>query len=230
LQAKGKTIAVLPSGFNKIFPKENEQLFFEILEKGGTIITEYPPEFEKTPESCRQRNRIMSGLAIGTLVIEAEKKSGTSITVRHTNEQNKKAFCIPSSLLNSKGTGTNEMIKENRAKIVTEAEDIIKEFPELKLERKTNFNFSKIQKTTAIKKEKQPKKIIEIDEENLDIYNLLIKEPKHIDEIAQELNQPISEITYKLTMLELQGAIQELPGKRFKLNSNSKSQKNSKIE
>ena len=110
IEAHGKTIAVLPSGFKKIYPKENKPLLDKILENGGTVITEYPPEFEKTQESCRERNRIMSGLAIGTLVIEAEKRSGTSITVRYTNEQNKKAFCIPSSLLNSKGIGTNKMI------------------------------------------------------------------------------------------------------------------------
>lgn len=222
LEAKGKTIAVLPSGFNKIFPKVNEQLVFQILEKGGTVITEYSPDFEKTSESCKQRNRIMSGLAIGTLVIEAEKRSGTSITVNYAKEQNKKAFCIPSSLMNSKGIGTNEMIKENRAQIVTEVEDIIKEYPELKLKKNTNFNFLKVEKNSSAKKEKKSKVVaqIEIEEENQEIYKILTKEPKHINEIAEELNQPISEITYKLTMLELQGAIEELPGKKFKKKSN----------
>ena len=218
LEAKGKTIAVLPSGFNHIFPKENEELLNKILANGGTAITEYPPEFEKTPESCRERNRIVSGLAIGTLVIEAGKCSGTSITVRHTNEQNKKAFCIPSSLLNSKGTGTNQMIKENKAQIVTEVEDIIKEFPELKLERRSNFNFVKLgQEKSTTQREKKSKVNLEIEEENLEIYNSLTEEPKTIDEIAQILNKPTQEITYKLTLLELQGAIEELPGKKFKI-------------
>ena len=217
IEAKGKTIAVLPSGFNHIFPKENEELLNNILEKGGTIITEYPPDFEKTQESCRERNRIMSGLSIATLVIEAEKRSGTNITVEYAIEQDKKVFCIPSSLLNRKGIGTNLMIKQKKAQIVTEVEDIIKEFSELELERKTNFEFFKIQnnntKSTSKKKSKEK---TEIDQENLDVYNALSKEPKYIDEIAQELNKPINEIAYKLSMLNIQGAIEELPGNKFK--------------
>lgn len=215
LKAKGKTIAVLPSGFNHVFPKENEELLNEILENGGTIVTEYPPEFEKTQESCRERNRIMSGLAIGTLVIEAEKRSGTSITVGYTNEQNKKAFCIPASLLNSKGIGTNQMIKENRAKLVTEVEDIIKEYPEINLQRKENFNFLRLDDG---KKQDENKKVnLEIEEENLEIYNCLSKEAKGIDEIVAELNKSVNEISYKLMLLQLQGAIEELPGKKFKI-------------
>ena len=218
LEAGGKTIAVLPSGFNNIYPKENKDLVDKIIEKGGTVVTEYPPDTEKTQETCRQRNRIMSGLAIGTLVIEAEIVSGTSITVRHTNEQNKKAFCVPASILNSKGVGTNKMIKENKAKMVTEVDDIIKEYPELKLSKKANFNFLKVrQKEKAKEKSKKKKEEIQIDEENLDVYNILSKDPKEIDEIAIELNQPTQQVAYKLTMLQLQGVIEEVPGKKFKI-------------
>lgn len=217
IESKGKTIAVLPSGFNKIFPKENEQLVDKIIESGGTVITEYPPGFEKTGDSCRQRNRIMSGLSIATLVIEAEHRSGTSITVRYAKEQNKKTFCIPSSLLNSKGIGTNEMILEKRAQIVTKVEDIIDEFPELKLQKNNEFDFCNYKKK---KKERSPKDInikIEIEEENLDLYNQLSQEPKEIDQIAKELNKPVSEVMYKLTLLELQGVIKKLPGNKYKI-------------
>lgn len=218
IEAEGKTIAVLPSGLNNIFPEENKGLVNKIIKSGGTIITEYPPEFEKTPESCRNRNRIMSGLAVGTLVIEAEKRSGTSITVRYAKEQHKKTFCIPSSLLNSKGVGTNEMIKENKAKLIMGVEDIIKEYPELNLKKKTNFKFNKLESNKKTKKKENiSKKIIRIDEENLEIYNNLTKEPKGIDEIALELNKPVSEITYKLTLLELQGIVKGLPGQKFKI-------------
>lgn len=218
LEAKGKTIAVLPSGFSNPFPKENEPLLNQILESGGTVVTEYPPEFEKTSESCRERNRIVSGLAMATLVVEAEHRTGTSITVGYTNEQNKKAFCIPSSLLNSKGIGTNEMIKQNKAQLVMNVEDIIKEFPELQLERKPNFNFMEIgTKTTTKKNKEKVRKNIEIEEENLEIYNFLSENPKTIDEIAEGLSKPINEVSYKLMLLELQGAIEELPGKKFKI-------------
>lgn len=218
IEANGKTIAVLPSGFNNIFPKKNEKLLNRILKKGGTVVTEYPPDFEKTSESCKERNRIISGLAIGTLVIEAQKVSGTTITVRNTNEQGKKSFCIPASILNSKGVGTNQMIKKYDAKLVTNVEDIIKEFPGLKFEKSEDFNFLKIGETQAKKRKKDKSKInLKIQEENLEIYNVLVKGPKGIDEIAQVLNKPINEIAYKLTLLELQGAIEELPGKKFKI-------------
>lgn len=214
MEAKGKTIAVIPSGFNKVFPSENEDLLDEILKKGGTIVTEYPPDFEKTSNSCRERNRIIAGLAIGTLVIEAGKYSGTSITVRNTNEQGKKAFCIPSSLLSSKGIGTNRMIKNGEAKMVTEVEDIIKEYPGIK--EKLDFNFKKIEYNKTKKKNIKTENL-EIEEENLEIYNCLSKDPTSIEEIAQILDKPIKEISYKLTLLELQGAIEELPGKKFKI-------------
>lgn len=214
MEAKGKTIAVIPSGFNKVFPSENEDLLDEILKKGGTIVTEYPPDFEKTSDSCRERNRIIAGLAIGTLVIEAGKHSGTSITVRNTNEQGKKTFCIPSSLLSSKGIGTNRMIKNGEAKMVTEVEDIIKEYPGIK--QKSDFDFKKIEYNKAKKKNIKTENL-EIEEENLEIYNCLSKKPTRIEEIAQILDKPIKEISYKLTLLELQGAIEELPGKKFKI-------------
>lgn len=218
IEAKGKTIAVLPSGFNNIYPKENEVLLNKILESGGTVITEYPPDFEKNSESCRARNRIISGLALATLVIEAGEHSGTSITARLTREQGKKVFCIPSNLSNKKGVGTNKMIKENKAKLVTEEEDIIKEFPELKLEKRIGFDFIKLgDKKKSKQKSQRAKQKFEITEENEEIYNFLTKEPKSIDEISQSLNKPISEVTYKLSLLELEGAIEELPGKRFKL-------------
>lgn len=219
LEAKGKTIAVLPSGFNKVFPKENEGLLEEIIQKGGTVITEYPPDFEKTQESCRQRNRIMSGLAIGTLVIEAEKRSGTSITVGYTNEQGKKAYAIPSSIYNSKGIGTNIMIKEGSAKAVTEVEDIIKDYPELNFKKREDFEFKNAiipAKTKEKSKKKElHKEPIKVDEENLEVYNLLEAKPKDINEIARILNKPISEVTYKLMLLEIEGAIKQLEDKRY---------------
>lgn len=222
LEAKGKTIAVLPSGFNKVFPKENEGLLEEIIQKGGTVITEYPPDFEKTQESCRQRNRIMSGLAIGTLVIEAEKRSGTSITVGYTNEQGKKAYCIPSSIYNSKGIGTNIMIKEGSAKAVTEVEDIIKDYPELNFKKREGFEFKNAIMPAKTKEKSKKKELhmepIKIDEENLEVYNLLKAKPKDINEISRILNKPISEVTYKLMLLEIEGVIKQLEDKRYTIN------------
>lgn len=216
LEAKGKTIAVLPSGFNKVFPKENEGLLEEIIQKGGTVITEYPPDFEKTQESCRERNRIMSGLAIGTLVIEAEERSGTSITVNYTNEQGKKAYAIPSSIYNSKGIGTNIMIKKGKAKMVTSVEDIIKDYPGLNLKKREDFEFKDL-KTSAKTKEKtkNKKQEIQIDEENLEVFNIIKEKPIDINDISRILNKPISEVTYKVMLLEIDGVIKQLEDKTY---------------
>ncbi len=223
LQSKGKTIAVLPCGIENIFPKENEELVNKILKNNGTIVTEYEPEFKKTIESCKQRNRIMSGLSIGVLVIEAESRSGTSITVSNATKQCKKSFCIPASLFNSKGEGTNKMIKMGRAKMVTSIEDIINEYPELKLNTKPNFDFTKLaikktwsQKNQIKKLKNKSQEIIKIDEENLEIYKALNERPKDINEIALELNRTVSEVTYKLMMLKLDGIVEELSNKKYR--------------
>ena len=106
------------------------------------------------------------------------------------------------------------MIKNGEAKLVTEVEDIMKEFPRIK--PKADFDFKKIEYSKTKKKNTKVKKI-EIEEENLEIYNSLSKDPTSIEEIAQVLKKPIKEISYKLTLLELQGAIEELPGKKFKI-------------
>ena len=95
LDVKGKTIAVLGSGFNHIFPPENIELYKEIIEKGGAIISEYPPETPQSSQNFLNRNRIVSGVSNGILVIEAKHRSGTSVTAKLAKEQNKKIFVIP---------------------------------------------------------------------------------------------------------------------------------------
>ena len=110
------------------------------------------------------------------------------------------------------------MIKNGEAKLVTEVQDIIKEFPELKLKKKMDFNFKKIEYNKTQKANKEELKLnFEIEEENLEIYKCLNEIPKDIEEISQNLNKPINEVSYKLTLLELQGVIEELPGKKFKI-------------
>ena len=95
LETQGKTIAVLPCGFNKIFPKSNIKLYQQILENDGLVISEYEEDQEKTYKSLLERNRIVAGLSIGTLVVEGGYRSGTSVTARKTKELRKNVFCIP---------------------------------------------------------------------------------------------------------------------------------------
>lgn len=199
IEKAGNTIAVLPSGINNVYPKENRKLFEKIIENNGLIITEYKENEEASSKKFLERNRIVSGLAIGILVIEGGHRSGTSVTARLAKEQGINIFCIPSGLENKKGITPNKLIKEG-AFLVTEVEDIIKKYPEMKFTKK---KLEKLDKN--IKKEYK------------DIYNCLDKENSiHINEISKKLNLGINEVSYKLMMLELEEKIISLPGNNYK--------------
>lgn len=198
----GNTIAVLPSGFNNIYPEENINLYNQIIKNNGLVLTEYEENEKESSKKFLERNRIVSGLAIGTLVIEGGYRSGTSVTANLTKEQGKKVFCIPSSLENPKGITPNKLIKEG-AFLVTKVEDIIKEYPKL------NLNKQEIKK-------------IEIEEETISkeyktIYNILGREKViNINEIVKNSKLDISEVSYKLMMLELEDKVVSLPGNNYK--------------
>lgn len=204
IETTGNTIAVLPCGFNKIYPKENIELYNQILKNNGLVITEYDENEEANSERFLERNRIVSGLAIGTLVIEGGFRSGTSVTAKLTQKQNKNVFCIPSSLENPKGITPNKLIKEG-AILVTEVEDIINKYPEI--------NFEKVKRKT--KKETKQHDNNLINDEYKEVYKILDKE-MHINDISKKLNIDINEINYKLMMLELEDKVVSLPGNRFK--------------
>lgn len=126
VKANGKTIAVLGSGFGNIYPAENKVLCKEILKKGGAILTEYEPDTKPNKINFPARNRIISGLSDGVLVVEAKEKSGTLITVDHALDQGKEVFIIPGNITSNNSYGTNELIKQG-AKLVTKVEDILEE-------------------------------------------------------------------------------------------------------
>lgn len=202
MEGTGNTIAVLPSGLNNIYPKENKKLFDEIIENNGLIITEYEENEEADSKKFLERNRIVSGLAIGTLVVEGGYRSGTSVTARLTKKQEKNIFCIPSNLENKKGITPNKLIKEG-AFLVTEVEDITSKYPELKLKKKS---------TKKLKKESNS-----VNKEYEEIYNCLDNETViHINEISKKLNLSINEVSYKLMMLELEDKIVSLPGNNYR--------------
>lgn len=203
IEGSGNTIAVLPCGFNNIYPKENINLYKQILENNGLILSEYQENEEANYKKFLERNRIVSGLAIGTLVIEGGHRSGTSVTAKLTKEQEKNIFCIPSRLDSSKGITPNKLIKEG-AFLVTEAEDIINKYPDLNLKKKH------VEKTI--------KENHSVNKEYREIYNCLNeKRTTHINEIAKKLNLNINEVSYKLMMLELEDKIVSLPGNNYKI-------------
>ena len=124
VKATGKTIAVLGSGFSHIYPKENKNLCKEIIKTGGAIITEYEKEMKPLKMNFPIRNRIISGLSNGVLVVEAKQRSGTLITIDYALEQGKEVFVIPGDITNPNSYGTNELIKQG-AIPVTNIADIL---------------------------------------------------------------------------------------------------------
>ena len=127
LQAKGKTIAVIGSGIDNIYPKENTKLANDIVKNGGVIISEYIVGTKAEKMNFPARNRIISGMSDGVVVIEAKKKSGTMITVDFALEQGKDVFALPGNITSINSEGTNELIK-NGAKIITNVQDILEEY------------------------------------------------------------------------------------------------------
>lgn len=200
LKAGGKTIAVLGGGFNHIFPKENERLFETIIENGGAVVCEYNENTKPEAKRFVQRNRIVSGLSMGVLIVEAKHRSGTSITASFAKSQGKTIFCIPHSLNQKEGIGTNRQIKEG-AKLVTCSQEIIDEL-NIKIEKNKENIEKKIE-------------IIDAPEEYLPVYKYITEKPINIDELRKKTELEISKVNYILTMLELEGYIEQLPGKNF---------------
>ena len=193
----GKTIAVLGSGFNHIFPEENKELFYEILEQGGCIITEYAPDVEPVSENFPTRNRIVSGLSEGVLVVEARHRSGTSITAKFARKQGKKIFCIPSNLDATTGVGTGKLIQEG-AKLVLSPNDIL-------------LDFGIAEEKEEIVEELE----IEVSEEYAEVYKVLSKIPINVNEICKKTNKSIVEVNTTLTMLELDGIVKQVGVNEF---------------
>ncbi len=183
----GKTIAVIASGFNHIYPPENIGLFNEILENDGLIISEWEPDKEVDMRMFPRRNRIISGLSVGTLVIEAKFRSGSGITARLANDQNREVFCIPGDIDNIRSVRTNLLIM-NGANLVTSPYDILDTLEYDNLFEKNN-------------------KEIKLDEEYKEIIDKIGDTPINANRIARIIEKPISYVNERLTILELDGFI-----------------------
>ena len=183
------------AGFNNIYPEENKELFKKILENDGCVISEYPPEIKVDLSKFPYRNRIISGLCMGTLVVEARYRSGSSATAKYAKEQGRKLFCIPSNIDSKPGYGPNKLIQEG-AKLVISPQDILEEF------------------NIYTKDEKIMQEIM-VEKEYLEIYNAINYMPININIIAKKCNLTISSITPKLLMMEIKGYIKRLPANEY---------------
>ncbi len=210
--AKGKTVAVLGTGIDVMYPKENSRLAEQIVALGGALITEFPVGTSPTPQNFPIRNRIISGMSAGVLVVEAAEYSGTRITSRCALEQNRDVYAVPGNVTNKNSWGPNTLIKQG-AKLVATWEDVWEELPpDIQVALSAMQNESPVPETASLFPDEatspHEKKILKL---------LKADESTHIDQLVELLENEMSssEIFAALFELELNGKVRQLPGKNF---------------
>jgi len=214
IAGKGKTVAVFGTGIDVIYPKENTRLSEQILALSGALISEFPIGTFPAPQNFPIRNRIISGMSVGVLVVEAAEYSGTRITARCALEQNRDVFAVPGNVTNKNSWGPNTLIKQG-AKLVATWEDVWEELPpQVRLAlTPTAPDESQAPGTASLFGEEG-----ELAPHEKKIFALLkADEATHIDEIVERLETQVSssEIFAALFELELAGKVKQLPGKNF---------------
>jgi DNA processing protein len=202
LAAGGETIAILGSGIDdaSIFPRENFNLSRKILENDGALASEYPPKTPSYKQNFPARNRIMAGLTLGTLVVEAALESGSLITAKLALEFNREVFSVPGSIFSPQSTGTNYLIK-NGAKLVESAKDILEELNISSLSENTAGEIKKLFKPTTKEEET--------------IWKILSNEPLHIDRLQKMAKLNPATLSSTLVTLEIQGAVKNIGGQNY---------------
>jgi DNA processing protein len=198
LEAGGKTVAVLGSGLDVIYPPENKQLYHEIIAQ-GIVLTEFPPHTHPEPGNFPVRNRIIAGLSRGVLVVEAQQRSGALITVDFALEQGRDVFAIPGPINTKTSEGTNHLIKQG-ACLVTEINDILSEYGLVQ------------DKNAAIL---QQGDLFDLNPTEKIILNLLDADSQHFDELVGKSQLTIGELSTVLLQMELKGIIKALPGNYY---------------
>lgn len=208
LNAGGITCAVLGCGVDVVYPKENKELYYYI-QKNGAIISEYPPGTSPMPYNFPARNRIISGISVGTVVVEAGITSGSLITADFALEQGRDVFAVPGAINAPGSLGTNLLIKDG-AKIVTNVEDIWEEYKLLYNDSSNENNTQNKDNNIDIKgllEQSEAYNSLSSDEKL--IVASLSNEPIHIDELSRITGIRMSKLTSAITMLEMRGIIEQ---------------------
>ena len=198
LETGGRSIAIFACGLDTIYPSENANLARRIIEQGA-VISEYPLGTKPRPDNFPRRNRIMSGMSLGVLAVEAGQTSGALITTTLALEQNREVFAIPGSILSPASRGTNRLIQEG-AKLVHDYTDILEEL-----------------NLTAVAQQMEMKEIIPASETESLLLKQLSAEPTHIDEVCRSSGLPVSTVSGTLAMMELKGLIKAVGGMKYAL-------------
>ncbi len=205
VRAGGRTVAVLGSGIDWIYPSSNKGLARDIIENDGLIITEFPPGTKPDASNFPERNRIVSGLSLGVLVIETGIKGGSMITARLALDQNREVFVVPHDLDNENGSGCNALIKKGTGKLVQDIGDLLVEFPALQFEENEPV------------KSKPNWKDMDLSDQEAAVCRLLEKGELHIDKICEYLGKSSHELMGDLLELEMLDCIEQSAGKYFRI-------------
>lgn len=198
LSVSGRTVAVLASGVDLPTPRYHERLYGEIIDGGGLVLSEFPLGSKPTPERFPARNRVISGLSLGVVVVEAGRRSGALITVEHALSQGREVFSVPGSVLSPQSEGTNLLIKEG-ATPVTEPADVLLA---LGIEAQAAGPPSRVERP-------------DLSGEERTLLGVLDGEPRHLDEVARACGLAPAAAAVHLLSLEMKGLVRQFPGKLF---------------
>jgi DNA processing protein len=192
LEAGGRTIAVLACGLDVVYPPEHKKLAAQIPEHGA-LVSDYPIGTEPRGDYFPRRNRIMSGMALGTLVVEGDIKSGALITARLAIDHNREVFAVPGSIFSPQSRGTNTIISRGEAKLVQKVEDVLEEL-----------------NLTMVPQQMEMNELIPATDTEADILRHISKEPVHVDEVCRQSGLPVSTVSSLLAMMELKGLVKQM--------------------
>lgn len=237
LKAKGRTMAVLGSGLGVVYPPENKKLFEAIADNSGAIVSEFPYETIPDRKNFPMRNRVISGLSLGVVVVEAAQRSGSLITANVALEQGRDVFSVPGKIDSFNSNGTNNLIKQG-AKLVQTADDIIEELepvlgqylqdlekPGLSQDiknKQAGSNISEKEAKVSLDDSAEGKSVslkpAGLTQDEQKTYKAISTEPLYIDDIIKQTAFPTSRVSGILMKLELKKLVKQLPGKMFVLS------------
>ncbi len=213
IAGKGRTIAVLGTGIGQVYPKENAKLVDEILDAGGAIVSQFPLDTPPLSENFPYRNRIISGLSLGVLIIEASERSGSLITARLAMEQNREVLAVPGNITSKNSFGTNYLIKSGAA-LVQQWQDVVSALP---IDIAAAILPPKIDGRVVVSETNQPELApADLSENERAIYSILsLDEPVHIDFLLETSQLSNGDLASAILNLEMRDLIREMAGKRY---------------
>jgi len=215
IEGGGRTLAVLGTGINEVYPRDHKKLAVEMMDRGGAMVTQFPLSTPPVSENFPYRNRIISGLSLGVVVVEAAENSGSLITARLAIEQNREVFAVPGNITSRNSFGTNYLIKGAGAKLVQQWQDVATELPPQIAAKllPPPLGEKRKEKSLADQLALVPPGLSGFEQSVLKL--LSADDPAHIDALVDRSRLSISDLTSALLTLEMRDLVRALPGKCF---------------